>query len=76
MTDEQVKHMTNRFLGWKLPDSFNPDGGISFRRMFNEGTPHEFKTEVWGTNLFGFDQAEAMVRHMIAGLPESASSDV
>lgn len=26
MTDDQIKHMVNRFLGWKLPENFNPDG--------------------------------------------------
>ena len=26
MNDEQIKHMVNRFLGWKLPDDFHPDG--------------------------------------------------
>ena len=30
MTDEQIKHMANRFLGWPIPENFNPDGGISF----------------------------------------------
>jgi hypothetical protein len=32
MTDAQIKHMTERFLGWKLPENFNPDGGISAAR--------------------------------------------
>ncbi len=28
MTEDQIKHMTDRFLGWKLPETFSPDGGI------------------------------------------------
>jgi hypothetical protein len=28
MTDEQIKHMVNRFLGWRLPENFQPDAGI------------------------------------------------
>ena len=28
ITDEQIKYMRDRFLGWKLPEGFNPDGGI------------------------------------------------
>lgn len=69
MNDEQIKHMVQRFLGWKLPEHFNPDGGISFQQMRNVGTPYEFKSEPSGTNLFDAQQAEAMVRHMIEGLP-------
>ena len=69
MTKEQIKHMVNRFLMWKLPENFNPDGGISFKPMFNEHTPHPMKHEPTGTNLLGADQAEAMVRHMLDDKP-------
>lgn len=65
----QIKHMVDRFLMWKLPDDFNPDGGISFQRMFNEHTPWPRKAEPVGTNLFDAQQAEAMVRHMLEGMP-------
>jgi hypothetical protein len=68
MTDEQIKHMVNRFLGWKLPENFDPDGGISFKRNFNENTTHPMKHEPVGTNLFTAPQAEAMVRYMVAGM--------
>lgn len=71
MTEEQIKYMANRFLAWKLPENFNPDGGISFKRTFNEHTAHPMKHEPSGTNLLGADQAEAMVRNMIEGLPSS-----
>lgn len=69
MTDEQIKHMAQRFLAWKLPSDFNPDGGVSFQRTFNAGTPHEFKAEPVGTNLLTATQAEAMIRHLVAELP-------
>ena len=69
MTDAQIKHMTNRFLAWKLPEQFNPDGGITFERIAGECGPHPFKREPVGTNLLSADQAEAMVRHMLDGLP-------
>lgn len=72
MTEAQIKHMVDRFLGWKLPEDFNPDGGIAFARMFNEGTAHPMKNEPSGTNLFDATQADAMVRHMIDGLPNDA----
>lgn len=70
MTDDQIKHMTNRFLMWKLPENFAPDGGINFEPLGNKGTPHEYNREPVGTNLFDYAQAEAMVRHMLEGLPE------
>lgn len=69
MTEDQIKHMVNRFLGWKLPESFNPDGGISFKRTFNEHTDHPMKHEPSGTNLLDASQADAMVRYMIDGMP-------
>jgi hypothetical protein len=69
MTEEQIKHMVDRFLGWKLPEDFNPDGGVSFKKTFNDHLPTPTKNEPSGTNLFHHAQAEAMVRHMVAGLP-------
>lgn len=65
MTDEQIKQMVNRFLMWKLPANFHPDGGVSFKPVSNEGTEYEYRFEPVGTNLFDYTQAEAMVRHMI-----------
>ena len=70
MTEEQVKHMVNRFLVWKLPENFNPDAGISFKKAYNEHSAYPMKHEPSGTNLFDATQADAMVRYMIEGLPE------
>lgn len=69
MNDAQIKHMVDRFLGWKLPEYFNPDCGISFKRTFNEHTAHPMKHEPVGTNLFDATQAAAMVRYMVDGMP-------
>lgn len=71
MTDEQIKHMVDRFLAWRLPDSFRPDAGISFQPVFNEHTDHPMRHQPMGTNLFDANQATDMVRHMLAGLPGS-----
>lgn len=68
MTEAQIKHMADRFLGWKLPENFSPDAGISFNATFNEQTAHPMKHEPSGTNLFDATQAAAMVRYMIEGL--------
>jgi hypothetical protein len=67
--DTLIKHMVDRFLGWKLPSNFNPDAGISFKAAFNEHTAHPMKHEPTGTNLFDATQADAMVRYLIEGLP-------
>jgi hypothetical protein len=75
MDSKQIKYMVNRFLSWKLPENFRPDGGISFKRMFNEDTPHPMKHEPSGTNLLHFTQAEAMVRHLLEGLPETSADE-
>jgi len=70
MTEDQIKHMVDRFLGWRLPEDFQPDAGISFKPDFNENTPFPMKHQPSGTNLFDARQTEAMVRCMIEGLPE------
>lgn len=66
MTEDQIKHMVNRFLGWRLPQNFNPDAGIGYTRPNYapsvDATPS-------GTNLFDAAQADAMVRYMIEGMP-------
>jgi hypothetical protein len=72
VTDAQIKHMVDRFLSWELPENFSPDGGISFKKTFNDHMDPPMKHEPSGTNLFGADQAEVMVRHMLEGLPEAA----
>lgn len=63
--DAGIKNMVDRFLGWKLPEDFNPDNGISFDPLMNKGTPREMKREPSGTNLFDAQQAEAMIRHIV-----------
>lgn len=73
MTEDQIKHMVDRFLQWKLPEQFHPDAGISFEPRYNVdniyGWP-EGKHEPTGTNLFDATQATEMVRFMIDGLPD------
>lgn len=82
MTDEQIKQMVDRFLGWKLPENFNPDAGISFKPTFNDspavmvmlGLKEPMRHNPTGTNLFDATQAEAMVRHMVEGMPNDPRS--
>lgn len=75
ITDDQIKHMANRFLGWKLPENFRPDNGISFEPVGNKGVPgKEYRRDVSGTNLLDAVQAEAMVRYMVEGIPTAQPS--
>lgn len=60
LTKAQIEHMVQKFLAWKLPENFAPDGGISFQRSRDLPT---------GTNLFAYVQARDMVLAMLAGLP-------
>jgi len=62
-----IDEMVNRFLNWKLPDDFSPDGGISFQKISNAGTPHEHRYAPVGTNLLTATQAKAMIEYMLAG---------
>lgn len=74
MTDEQIKYMVDRFLSWRLPETFQPDAGISFSPDYNvefnaaRGKPPARHNPV-GTNLFTAPEAEAMIRHLVDGLP-------
>lgn len=67
VTEAQIKHMVDRFLMWRLPEDFSPDGGISFTRYMGE-----HKNMPIGTNLFSATEADDMVRHMLEGMPIEA----
>lgn len=53
--------MVDRFLAWKLPGNFNPDGGVRFDPRTLDG-PHQWPS---GTNLFDYGQAKAMLEHVL-----------
>ena len=64
-----VGAMVTRFLSWKLPKDFHPDGGMVFIPTKGRGydSPH------WpcGTNLLNAQQAREMLRHVLAAAPEA-----
>lgn len=64
LTEAQINYMVGRFLCWRLPDDFKPDGGVTFQPVIN-GNPYS----PIGTNLLNAHQAEAMVRFMVEGMP-------
>lgn len=68
MSEDQIKHMAERFLRWKLPADFSPDCGISFEPLHSQSSPYPGRHEPVGTNLFSFTQAMEMVRFMVEGI--------
>lgn len=69
LTEEQIKHLVDRFLQWRLPKDFNPDAGISYKRP---NYAAEVDATPSGTNLFDAAQATDMVRFMVEGMPVSS----
>jgi hypothetical protein len=59
MADDKIKKMVDRFLRWKLPDDFMPDGGVSFTAPSNP--------DWWpiGTNLLTATQATEMIEYIL-----------
>lgn len=72
MTEEQIKHMVDRFLRWKLPATFSPDCGIHFDAdAAKKLNPRNHRYEPVGTNLFTATEAREMVRYMTECMPSS-----
>lgn len=65
ISDQRIERMAGRFLNWKLPADFAPDGGVTFEPVGNRDTGNEYRREPVGTNLLTYNQAVEMVRHMI-----------
>ena len=62
MATPSIDEMTSRFLQWKLPTDFDPDGGITFSKEHLHPSPAHWPC---GTNLLTYRQAEQMVRFML-----------
>lgn len=61
---ELIAMMADRFLSWKLPEHFAPDGGITFKPT----KPYNYNELGWwpvGTNLLTAEQAKDMIRYML-----------
>lgn len=59
-----IKTLVDRFLSWKLPETFYPDCFISFDR---ERAKQNGSWPI-GTNLLTAEQAKAMFEHALQGL--------
>lgn len=65
-----IDDLVNRFLTWRLPDDFAPDGGVSFAPV-----SHPTAWPV-GTNLLTATQARAMLDHVLGDvLADAAKSE-
>lgn len=61
-----IDAMVSRFLGWKLPENFSPDNGISFEAAYTSPTGFTGgRRYPVGTNLFTATQAKEMIRHIL-----------
>lgn len=69
--EAEINRMVDRFLGWRLPETFHPDGGITFEPIHSKGTPYEGRRRPSGTNLFTAIEAREMVRWMLDAAPSS-----
>ena len=56
LREDAINHAVDRFLAWRLPQDFAPDGGVSFKPPIG--------SESWptGTNLLTAAQAREMLR--------------
>lgn len=69
--DDIIEQAVTRFLSWKLPKDFRPDGGMVFIPTKGRG----YDSPYWpsGTNLFNSEQAREMLRYVLAAAPEAKS---
>jgi len=74
VVDRNIDQMVDLFLGWKLPEDFCPDAGITFKRTFNEHLEVPMRHEPIGTNLLTATQAKEMVKYMLSTSPSQPSA--
>lgn len=61
--EARMSEMVNRFLGWKLPETFGPDCFVSFDRERAKAN-HSWPV---GTNLFSASEAREMLEYVLRG---------
>ncbi len=73
-TKSAMKQAVERFLGWRLPQDFAPDCGISFDgRKDDEWNKN--KTWPTGTNLFTAEQAKQMLEYVLSAIPTAEPAE-
>jgi hypothetical protein len=65
--DNIIRAAADKLMGWKLPEDFYPDCGISFKKLSDYDHPEFGRTkyEPTGTNLFNVTQARAMFEYCL-----------
>lgn len=63
-----------RFLGWRLPDDFHPDGGVVFERVMPNGAARPREWWPVGTNLLTAVQVRAMLEYVLGHYPADATA--
>lgn len=73
-----IENMVNRFLAWRLPADFSPDGGISFKRESDYEHPQFGRTKFdpTGTNLLTAEQAKAMFEYVLEGAQQPQAEPI
>jgi hypothetical protein len=66
--DDMIEQAVTRFLSWKLPKDFHPDGGMVF--IPTKGRGYDSLHWPCGTNLLNAQQARDMLRYVLAA-PEA-----
>ena len=64
MNTSKIDKMVERFLSWRLPKDFHPDGGVVF--LPTKGRGYDSLHWPVGTNLFTADQTRQMFNHVTA----------
>ncbi len=65
MVKTVLDKLVDRFLGWKVPETFGPDCGVTFVKP-NSVYPESYPV---GTNLLTAVEAKAMFQHVSANIP-------
>lgn len=63
-----IEALVDRFLGWKLPKTLAPDGGLSFKPSNGMTREEAFERPGWwpiGTNLFDATQTREMLEYLL-----------
>lgn len=71
-----MDRMLNRFLGWRVPKNFAPDGGIKYTppQELYPLVPEPDQLRPTGTNLLDATQARAMLEYVL-GIKSTDSTD-
>jgi hypothetical protein len=65
-----INEMVARFLSWRLPSNFMPDGGITFDPVYQKLDGGYVRNTPTGTNLLDYTQARDMLEYVLGDTPK------